>query len=198
MAGARVKVKEGRYSPKGDFHIIEANTPIFDETGKLCGVTNPRTMTYIHSYGGEAPFFAGIAAGRILGSRCDNPECRDGYGSIFLPFRIHCPDCLVRTSTVDLTQVARETATIHTFMITERAGAFNTLKKPVKFINVEFEGVSTILMSYLSVSDPEIGMRVIPIFRTKNPSYTITDLSWVPQGTPKSELPEGFAFPSDE
>jgi uncharacterized OB-fold protein len=95
---------------------------------------------------------------------------------------------------VDLTDVCKKTATIHTFMVCERSGAFNTLQKPIKFINVEFEGVSTILMSYLSVGDPKIGMRVVPIFQTLEPTYTITDLSWVPEGTPPSKLPKGFNF----
>jgi hypothetical protein len=77
-------------------------------------------------------------------------------------------------------------------MVCERSGAFNTLDKPIRFINVEFDGVSTILMSYLSVGEPKIGMRVIPIFRTLDPTYTITDLSWVPDGTSQDVLPKGF------
>lgn len=191
---ATVKVVNGRYKPNGAFHTIEANQPIRKEDGKLCGVTNPRYMVYIHSYGGEAPFFAGLAEGRLLASRCDNPDCEDGYKSINMPYRIHCPDCLVRCTEVDITNIAYETAKVHTFMITERTGAFNTLDKPVRFINVEFEGVSTILMSYLLVDEPKIGMRVVPIFKTKEPTHTIADLAWVPEGTPADELPEGFTY----
>ena len=82
----------------------------------------------------------------------------------------------------------------HSFMVCERSGAFNTLDKPIRFINVAFEGVATILMSTLSMGEPKIGMRVIPIFRTLNPTYTITDLSWVPTDTSERALPEGFAF----
>jgi uncharacterized OB-fold protein len=100
----------------------------------------------------------------------------------------------MRNTVVDLTDRCRKTAAIHTFMVCERSGAFNTLDKPIKFINVQFEGVSTILMSYLSIGEPKIGMRVIPIFRTVNPTYTITDLSWVPEGTDEKILPEGFTF----
>jgi hypothetical protein len=79
-------------------------------------------------------------------------------------------------------------------MVCERSGAFNTLDKPIRFINVEFEGVSTILMSYLSLGEPKIGMQVVPIFRTLDPTYTITDLSWVPAGTTQAALPKGFNF----
>ena len=58
----------------------------------------------------------------------------------------------------------------------------------------EFDGVDTILMSYLSVGEPEIGMKLVPIFQTKNTTSTILDLSWVPVGTKAKELPEGFTF----
>ncbi len=190
-----VIVKKGQYKIKGDFHTITPNMPIRseDEDWRLVGVTNPRAMTYIHTYGGEAVFFENLSKGKIHGSRCDNPDC-EFPSTVYLPFRIHCPDCLVKNTVVDLTDVCKKTARIHTFMVCERSGAFNTLQKPIKFVNVEFDGVSTILMSYLSVGDPKIGMRVIPIFQTLEPTYTITDLSWVPEGTPAAKLPKGFTF----
>ncbi len=190
-----VKVQNGKYKIKGDFHHITPNMPIrhAQEKWRLMGVTNPRQMTYIHTYGGEAVFFENLSKGKIFGSRCDNPAC-DFPETLYLPFRIHCPDCLFRATAVDLTSVCRETAVIHTFMVCERSGAFNTLDTPIRFINIEFEGVSTILMSYLSVGEPEIGMRVVPIFRTLEPTYTITDLSWVPEGTSENVLPQGFSF----
>lgn len=187
-----VEVVENRYKFNGKFHHIEPNTPI-RRGDKLCGVTNPRNMTYVHSYGGESVFFQGLADGKLIASRCDNPNC-ETKGSIYMPFRIHCPDCLGKNTPVDISDKAKKTAKVHTFMTTERTGAFNTLKKPIKFINVEFDGVCTILMGYLSAGDSKIGMRVVPIFRTKNPTYTITDLSWVPKGTPELDLPEGFTF----
>ena len=188
-----VQVKDNRYKVSGRFHVAYPNTPIFNESGKLCGVTNPRDMTYIHSYGGEAPFFEGLSKGILRGTRCNNKDC-EYKGTIYIPFRIFCPDCLKKMAIVDLTKTAQTSGTVHSFMVTERTGAFNTLEKPIKFINVEFKGVSTILMGYLSLGDPFIGMRVVPIFRTKNPTYTILDLSWVPEGTPKSKLPKDFSF----
>jgi uncharacterized OB-fold protein len=189
-----VEIINGRYKPKGTFHIIEKNQPIFDkDTNKLAGVTNPRDMTYIHSYGGEAIFFESLGKGKLMATRCDNDKC-EFKGSIYMPFRIYCPDCLRKMTVLDLTEIARKTAKIHSYIITHRSGAFNTLELPIKFINVEFDNAVTILMSYLSVGEPEIGKRVVPIFRTKNPTYTITDLSFVPEGTLDSELPEGFTF----
>jgi len=189
----KASVKNGRYWFEGKFHRIEPNLPILDEEGRLAGITNPRDMTYVHSYGGEAIFFESLSKGKLIASRCDNPDC-ESYGSIFMPFRIHCPDCLMKNTPVDITKIAKKTAKVHTFMITERTGAFNTLPTPVQFVNVEFEGVVTILMGYLAVGTPEIGMRVVPIFRTKEPTYTIMDLFWVPEGTKEEKLPEGFSF----
>jgi uncharacterized OB-fold protein len=190
-----VTVKKGQYKIKGDFHTISPNMPIRneDEGWRLMGVTNPRAVTHIHMYGGEAVFFENLAKGKIYGSRCDNAACKF-KGTAYLPFRIHCPDCLGKNTVLDLTDLCKRTAKIHTFMVCERSGAFNTLQKPIKFINVEFDGVATILMSYLSVGEPKMGMRVVPIFQTLDPTYTITDLSWVPEGTPVSKLPKGFTF----
>ena len=189
-----VDVVENRYRLRGEFHSIEPNQPIRNEAGRLCGVTNPRRLVHTHSYGGEYEFFSGISEGRLIGTRCDNADCEVGYESVFMPFRIYCPDCLQRTTSVDLTEVANRTATVHSFMITERTGAFNTLEKPIKFINVEFEGVCTILMGYLLRGEPAIGDRVVPIFATEAPTYTILDLAWVPVGTDGKDLPEGFSF----
>lgn len=189
-----VSIINGRYKPKGKFHIIEGNRPIFNEdTGKLAGVTNPRDMTYIHSYGGEAIFFESLSKGKLMATRCDNDKC-EFKGSIYMPFRIYCPDCLRKMTAIDFTEKAKNSAKIYSFIITHRSGAFNTLKLPIKFINIEFDGVVTILMSYLSIGEPELEKRVVPIFQTKNPTYTIMDLSFVPEGTSESELPDGFTF----
>ena len=190
-----VGIVNGKYKPKGTFHIVEKNQPIFNkDTGKLAGVTNPRDMTYIHSYGGEAIFFESLGKGKLMATRCDNDKC-EAKGSIFEPFRIYCPDCLRKATVVDITEKAQKTAKIHSFIVTHRSGAFNTLPLPIKFINVEFdEEVVTILMSVLVVGEPEIGKRVVPIFRTKNPTYTIMDLMFVLEGTPESDLPEFFTY----
>ncbi len=191
----QVFVKNNHYKLKGDFHHLTPNTPIRDADNdwKLLGVTNPRDMTFMHSYGGEAIFFESLSKGKLLATRCENTDC-DSEKTIYIPFRIHCPDCLGKNSVIDLTDIAKKTARIHTFMVCERSGAFNFLDKPIKFINIEFDGVATILMSYLSIGEPAFEMKVIPIFKKNAPTFTILDLSWVPEGTKKEELPEGFSF----
>ncbi len=191
----QVFVKDNKYKLKGEFHHLTPNTPIrnADDGWKLLGVTNPRDMTFIHSYGGEAIFFESLSKGKLLATRCDNTAC-DSKGTIYIPFRVHCPDCLSKNSVIDITDIAKKSARIHTFMVCERSGAFNILDKPIKFINIEFDGVATILMSYLSLGDPKFDMKVVPIFKTEGATFTILDLSWVPSGTTTEQLPEGFNF----
>ena len=191
----QVHVKNGQYKIKGDFHHLELGLPIrlADENWRLIGITNPRTLTHMHSYGGEAPFFEGLSMGKMMATRCDNPKC-EFKGSIYQPFRIYCPDCLGRNTVIDMTEIAKKTAKVHTFMVCERSGAFNLLDKPIKFINVEFDGVCTIFMSFLATGDPEIGMRVVPVFRKQDPTFTILDICFVPAGTKENQLPKGFSF----
>ena len=191
----QVQVKDNRYKFRGDFHRLEQHMPIRDADNgwKLVGVTKPRDMTYVHSYGGEAIFFESLSQGKLLATKCEDPNC-EANGSIWQPFRIYCPDCLSKCTVIDMTELAEKTATIHTFMVCQRSGAFNVLDKPIRFINVEFENVPTILFSYLLVGEPVIGMRVRPVFKVYNPTYTILDLSWVPAATPAESLPEGFSF----
>ncbi|MFV0435820.1 MAG: Zn-ribbon domain-containing OB-fold protein [Desulfopila sp.] len=191
----KVHVKANQYRLQGNFHHLSPSLPIrnADDDWKLMGITNPRDMTYIHSYGGEAIFFASLGKGQLLASRCDQADC-PAAGTLYLPFRIHCPDCLGKNSPVDITDIARKTATIHTFMTCARSGAFNSLEKPMTFINVEFDQVATILMSYLVLGEPAIGTRVVPIFKQLEPTSTILDLAWVVEGTSRHLLPEGFCL----
>ena len=191
----QVSVKNNQYKIKGDFHHMTQNMPIrdIDDGLKLLGVTNPRDMTYIHSYGGEAIFFESLCKGKLMATRCDNPKC-ETKGSIYQPFRIYCPDCLSKNTVIDMTDIAKKSAKVHTFMVCERSGAFSLLDKPIKFINVEFEGVVTILMSYLAVGEPSFGMKVVPCFKRQDPTFTILDLCFVPEGTKADQLPRGFSF----
>jgi len=192
-----VTVEKGRYVPKGAFHQIEAGTPIHDESGTLCGVTKPRNMTYMHSYGGEAPFFQAVSEkARLLATRCDNPACA-GKGTMYLPFRVYCPDCLAKMTVVDVTDVVNKVATIYTYIVTERSGAFNTLEKPIRFVDVAFPGTAfgTLLKGYMvGPGQPAIGKRVVPVFRTGAPAYNIQDLAWALEGTTADQLPKGFTF----
>ena len=191
----KVTVTRNRgYHFKGTFSGGEPGTPIYGEDGVFRGITKPRMVIHVHSYGGEAPFFEALTKGRLLGTKCTNPAC-EGKGSVYLPFRIHCPDCLARMAIVDLTEKAVKTAFVHTFIVTARTGAWNKLPKPIRFLDVEIPGVCTILKGYMSgPGEPAFDMRLVPIFRTKSPTFTILDLSWVAEGTKAKDLPKGFTF----
>ena len=90
-----VTIKNGKYKIKGDFHTLSKPMPIRDADNdwRLAGITHPRAITHIHAYGGEAVFFESLSRAKLMGTRCDNPAC-DCTGTTYLPFRIHCPECL--------------------------------------------------------------------------------------------------------
>ena len=189
-----VVVTNGRYVLSGDILKAKAELgqPIYDtETGALLGITKPRSVTHMHSYGGEGEFFAGLAAGKLLAMQCVNADC-EGFNNVHLPFRVHCPDCLDTMKVVDLTAKANEAAEVYSYIVTARTGAFNTLATPIRFIDIEIPGVCTMLKSYLlGDKDPSFGMKVKPVFRT-DATYTILDLAWVTGDT--ETAPEGYAF----
>jgi uncharacterized OB-fold protein len=145
-------------------------------------IEKPRAPMHIHTYGAETPFFKGLTQGRLMATKCVNSKCevsgKEGY--FHLPPRIYCPDCLEKMQWEDITDLARRTAKIHTHITIEHPGAFNRVPMPCELISVEIEGVATNIMSQLVKAKPEIGMRIEPVFNTRQPSFTILDLAWQP------------------
>ena len=138
---------------------------------------NPRTITHNHSYGGLSKFFKGLAEGILFGTFCDN--CNDT--GVWLPPRVHCPDCW---SEMRWLEIITSHAKVYTYSMTNFPGAGFKATTPCPLISIEIPGVCTKFMSYLSKfgeDEPYIGMPVRPVFRTKNPTYTILDISWVPK-----------------
>ncbi|MCU0723154.1 MAG: hypothetical protein MUC63_06015 [Planctomycetes bacterium] len=140
-------------------------------------IEKPRAPIHIHTYGGETPFFRGLAEGRLMATKCLTKKCPGAKG-FWLPPRVYCPDCLEKMEWIE---VKNPKATVHTFIRVQYPGAFNQLPVPSNLISVEIEGCSTIMMSILKGGDPEIGLPVEPRFNTEKPSYTILDLWWVPK-----------------
>ncbi len=137
-------------------------------------IKNLKTWYHMHSYGGWGKFFQGLKQGKLLGTRCTNPDCSENR--IFIPPRCDCVDCWHRTEWVD----APQTGTIYTFSEITYPGELFRADAPVHLISVELEGVCTKLMSYLWEGKPEFGMPVKAMFNTKDPTNTILDLCWVP------------------
>lgn len=141
---------------------------------------NPRKITHYHSYGGLTPFFKGLSEGKLLGTLCESCRWFGGGLAIWLPPRVHCPDCWSEMSWVEINA---KDAKVYSHSMANYSGEGFKLSTPCPLISVEIPGVCTKLMSYLSKFseiEPYIGMPVKPVFRKKNPTYTILDLAWVP------------------
>lgn len=139
---------------------------------------NRKEIVHAHSYGGLSKFFLWLQKNALMGTKCWN--CGGVDGNIWLPPRMDCPDCWGKM--IWLT-VNPEGAKVYTHSMTNYPGAGFKGSVPCPLISVEIPGVCTKIMSYLSEfgeGEPYIGMPVKPIFRIKNPTYTILDLSWVP------------------
>jgi len=137
---------------------------------------NPRTIVHNHSYGGLSRFFKSLPRGVLLGTACG--ACK---GGIWLPPRVHCPDCWKKMRWV---KIDASNATVYTYSMTNFPGAGFKASAPCPLISVQIPGVCTKFMSYLSEfaeDEPYIGMPIKPRFRTENPTYTILDISWVPK-----------------
>ena len=137
-------------------------------------VKNPKDYFHIHTYGGLSPFFVGLTESRLLGTQCPDPDCEEDR--LWLPPRIHCPDCLQPSEWVE----APTTGTIYTYSTVLYPGSNFKLSTPCPLISVELEGVCTKLMSYLKEGEPKIGLPVKAVFNTEQPTHTILDLAWVP------------------
>lgn len=133
----------------------------------------PYSIEYLHSYGQDSPFFAGLANRKLLGTRC--PKCNYTYATP----RLHCAACGRETDWVELPQEGR----VHTFT-TCYFGSEEFLKEtPFHLILVEFDGVDTLFLARLiGVERPEdirIGMPVRARFR-RNSQFRPTDVYFVP------------------
>lgn len=138
---------------------------------------NQSNTVHHHSYGGLSRFFQELIWGKLFGTVCD--KCKTA--GIWLPPRVHCPDCW---ETMRWTEVDTSAAIVYSHSTTNYPGAGFKASVPCPLISVQIPGVCTKLMSYLSEfgeGEPYIGMRIRPVFETKHPTYTILDLSWVPR-----------------
>jgi len=138
-------------------------------------VENPKKIVHMHSYGGLSYFFHGLTEGVLRGTRCLRCESK-----IWLPPRVHCPDCWREMM---WWKVNTEGARVYSYSVTHYPGAGFKGTAPCPLISLEVPNVCTNMMGYLAEfgeGEPYIGMPVRPVFRTKNPTWTILDLAWVP------------------
>ncbi|OGL42486.1 MAG: nucleotide-binding protein [Candidatus Schekmanbacteria bacterium GWA2_38_11] len=168
--------KEKANIPETDEGTIVFNVPFPDDLSGLKKMTpiiikQPYQIDYIHSYGQDSPFFAGLANKKILGTKCT----RCGYS--YATPKLHCMECGSECDWIELPQQGR----VHTWT-TCYFGSEEFLKEtPFNLILVEFEGIDTLLLSRLvGVSQDEIsiGMKVSAKFK-RNSKFKPTDVYFV-------------------
>jgi uncharacterized OB-fold protein len=135
-------------------------------------IKHPYHVEYVHSYGQDSPFFAGLSNGKLLGTKCR--KCDYTYATP----RLSCATCGRETDWVEIPGEGR----VHTFT-TCFFGSEEFLKEtPFHLILVEFDGVDTLLLARLIGPErPEeirIGMKVTAKFR-RNSQLKPTDVYFV-------------------
>lgn len=134
-------------------------------------------ITYLHSYGQDSPWFAGLANRRLLGSR------DAGSGYTYANPRGHDMYSGTETKWIDITDVP---AHVHAFTVCYFGSEEFLPDCPFVLALIEFEGVNTLLLTRLMGVDPAapsldwIGMAVMPHF-LRNAKFKPTDVYFSPQ-----------------
>ncbi len=154
--------------------------PMPKDTGALKGmqpilIKQPYQIDYIHSYGQDSPWFAGLSNGVMLGCRCQ--ACKNTYPTP----RGHCMDCGGETEWVKLPGKGK----VHTFTVCHFGSQAFLPECPFILALVEFRGCETLFLTRLLGVDPSkpslkwVGMEVEAKFRRLS-KLTPTDIYFVP------------------
>jgi hypothetical protein len=134
------------------------------------------SITYLHSYGQDSPWFAGVTNKRLLASQ--DPE--SGY--TYATPRGHDMYSGEETSWIDITE---RTAMVHAFTVCYFGSEEFLPETPFVLALVEYDGVDTLFLTRLmgvdldDVSLDWIGMEVTPRF-LRNSKLKPTDVYFVP------------------
>ncbi len=159
---------------------IVYNVPFPRNLADLKGMTpiivkNPYQIDYIHSYGQDSPFFAGLANKKLLGTRC--PEC----GYTYATPKAHCGWDGVECQWIELPSTGK----VHCFTVCHFGSEEFLKETPFILALIEFEGADTLFLTRLLGVDPKqasldwIGMKVRPKFRRLS-KLKPTDVYFVP------------------
>lgn len=138
-------------------------------------IEQPYSVTYLHSFGQDSPFFAGLANGHLLASR--DPETGYTYGTP----RGH--DMATGNET-EWVEIPAE-GTVHAFTVCHFGSEEFLPECPFVLAQIEFPGVDTLFMARLTGLDPAeasldwIGMRVKGRFRRLS-KFKPTDIYFYP------------------
>lgn len=135
----------------------------------------PYAIDYIHSYGQDSPFFAGLASGALLG--CRDPETGYTYANP----RGHDMYSGQPTDWIQLPEQGR----VHAFTVCHFGSEEFLPQTPFVLVLVEFDTTDTLLLSRLVGVDPQeacldwIGMPIEARF-LRNSKFKPTDVYFVP------------------
>ncbi len=139
-------------------------------------VEQPYSITYLHSYAQDSPWFAGLTNKKLLANR--DPET----GYTYATPRGHDMYTGQETEWIDITD---RKATVHAFTVCHFGSEEFLDETPFVLVLVAFEGVDTLLLSRMMGVDPEkasldwIGMELKPKF-LRNSKLKPTDVYFVP------------------
>jgi len=134
-------------------------------------------ITYLHSYGQDSPWFAGLTNKHLLASR----DPHSGY--TYANPRGHDMYSGAETNWIDITAVP---AAVHAFTVCYFGSEEFLPETPYVLALIEFEGVNTLLLTRLMGVDPHaptldwIGMPVGPRF-LRNSKLKPTDVYFSPR-----------------
>ena len=136
----------------------------------------PYNIVYLHSYGQDSPWFAGLTNKKILANK--DPET----GYTYATPRGHDMYTGEETNWIDITE---NKASVHAFTVCYFGSEAFLDQTPFVLILVQFEEVNTLLLSRLMGVDPQqasldwIGMELKPQF-LRNSKLKPTDVYFIP------------------
>ncbi|MGW8317687.1 MAG: Zn-ribbon domain-containing OB-fold protein [Candidatus Promineifilaceae bacterium] len=138
-------------------------------------IEQPYSITYLHSFGQDSPFFAGLASGHFLASR--DPET----GYTYATPRGHD---MYDGNETEWIEIPAE-GTVHAFTVCHYGSEEFLPETPFVLALIEFPGVNTLFLSRLIGVDPQaanldwIGMKVKGRFRRLS-KFKPTDVYFYP------------------
>ena len=138
-------------------------------------IKHPYSIDYVHSYGQDSPWFAGLANKKLLGTQCQ--KC----GHTFATPKLSCMECGGECDWVELPQEGK----IHSFTVCHFGAEAFLNETPFILGLIEFNGADTLLMTRLLGLDPEqptldwVGKKVKAKFVRKS-QFKPTDVYFVP------------------
>jgi len=138
-------------------------------------IKQPYHIDYIHSYGQDSPFFAGLANKRLFGTECE--ECHTKFATP----RLSCTECGSKCKWIELPQKGK----IHTFTVCYYGSEAFLKETPFVLALIEFPGIDTLFLTRLIGIDPNeptldlVGLDVKAKF-VRNSKFKPTDVYFVP------------------